>query len=367
VSPSKHPVAFNVNRFPRGDFDRFSVARYALAKSESRRTGMPGVMKKYAPYETAYYSALESANGRLSMKDYIENPELKAQQISTGQDGGYLAPAEWATDFHDILRSFSVLEPAGAVYQPMDARIAYSARMVADMTEYYVSDNAAITASSVQFAQNTWQPKKQVVIIVASHEVVRDSSPTFDAVLNSAGMQFMAMRRDFQALLGNGQGGTPTGLLNMTNVTTTSLAATPTYANLATGVANVRNLNQSSNVPTGQAECTAVIGGTQLESAMLAMVDTTNARPLWLNGVRGALNVDNWLFSNVIPLGNTGTIFYGHWPSLIIRYRPDVEFMAVTDEESYFAKDEIGIRFTLRYDVACVHPEAFFAHTNAHA
>src|SRR5215475_7122203 len=54
----------NVNRFPLGDIENWSLARAAYAQSQSKLLyggpGNAGIWHKYAPWEYAYYEALES-------------------------------------------------------------------------------------------------------------------------------------------------------------------------------------------------------------------------------------------------------------------------------------------------------------------
>ena len=371
--PSKLPTAFNVTKFPRGD--DFSIARVALAMWERKFHQDVHAFSKFAPREKQYYDALNAKSDGATMDDYINGrTNVKANSIVTGQDGGFLAPEDFAQDFWGILRGKSVLNSLPITYLPTDARMAHAAKMTADFTEYYSTDNQTLTSSQATFGQNTFTPRKQTVLVKLSREMIRDSAPSADQVILNQGAEFMARRRDFQMLMGNGLAGTPTGLLNMTNVTVTSLAtngATPTWANLQTGVAAVRGLNASTNVPYGQAECTGIVAATQLLTTMYAMADTTNVRPYFLTGgIDGSLNVPNWVFSNVVPINvshgssnATSYIFYGDWANLVQRYRADVEFALATEMDAAFISDQIFIRLVSRYDVASPHPESFYVHS----
>ena len=379
MSPEKRPQAFAVAKYPRGDFENFSVTRCMLALAEQKRGNsvMPGpsVWKRYAPWEHAYINArIEKAGGeKLSFRDYVDGaggPELKAGSETTGQDGGFLTPAEWSTEFSGLLRSSQVLSKLPVRFRTTSARLAYRAKLTSDWTIYYLSDNQTIPDSTAQFAQVTWSPKKQVILVKLSREEIMDSNPSAEATLREEAADALAVDRDTQALIGTGQGGTPTGLANMTNVTKTSLGATPTYANIVAGIGNVRKLNASSNVPAGQADCTGVVFNTQFNDTVASLLDSNN-RPLWQFGLTqsvpfpGWLGVPNWQGFNGIPAGNTASIFYGDWKHLVVREREDFEFAA--DYEGLMSTDQIQIRIKSRYDVASMHPEAFFVHSNAHA
>lgn len=352
--------SFNINNFPRGEIsDNFSVARLARAQSLYKQTGQP--ISKNAPWEAAYYEG-------------VEKTVSKAQAEAAGQDGGYLAPEEWRNELYSILRSHSVLDRLPIRRLTTSSRLVHIPVTTGDVTVSYAAENATLTDSTLQYSQRTFVPRKQYTFVKVSNELIADSAPSADASIRLEAGRAMAIDRDKQALLGNGQAGAPTGLLNMTNVTTTSLAATPTYANIVTGIQNVRSLNNSTNVPTGQAECTGVVFNIQFEQTVASLLDSNN-RPLWEYGLSTIgrvptpnwLGVPNWIGTNFIPSGNTATIFYGDWQYFILMEREGIEVMSSDVAGTAFAQDQTWIRITYRYDVGCAHPEAFFAHTNAHA
>ena len=350
---------FNVNVFPRGELnDNFSIARLVRAQSLAKQTGDNGYFKKIAPWETQYYSALAS----------------KAQAEASGQDGGFLAPEEWINQLYLILRPASILNRLPITRMRMGTRVSHIPRVTGDVTVSYAAENATLTASTLQFSQTSFTARKQYTFVQVSNELIADSAPDADNAIRTEAGRAMAVDLDKQAIQGNGQGGVPTGLINMTNITTTSLAGTPTYANIVAGVSNVRNLNNSANVPPGQAECTGVLYNIQFEQTVLGLLDSNN-RPLWQYGLSnigrvptpGWLGVPNWVGSNALTSGNSANIIYGDWQYFLLMERQDIEVVASNVAGTAFAADQTWIRITYRYDVGCVHPEAFFVHSNAHA
>lgn len=84
--------AINVNKFPRNfDSGDFCVSRYALAREMFPYEGSRA-FAKYAPKESAYYQALD---------DYAKDYKALGEMTS-GQDGGFLAPEIWTNVFFDI-------------------------------------------------------------------------------------------------------------------------------------------------------------------------------------------------------------------------------------------------------------------------
>jgi hypothetical protein len=86
---TKDGTPYNVLKFPRGEIENFSVARWAMALERSQNTSEGTLaFSKHAPWESAYYAALEAY------------ATTKAQgDMTSGQDGGFLAPELWSTSF----------------------------------------------------------------------------------------------------------------------------------------------------------------------------------------------------------------------------------------------------------------------------
>lgn len=356
----------NMSTAPRGEvLDNYSAGRLAFALSRFR-DGDLLALSKFAPWESAYY-------------DWVR----KAQAESNGQDGGFLAPEEWVNVLFGILRPASFLEKFPITKMAVATRTQHIPTVTADVSVLYAAENAALTASQFQYSQHTLTMRKQYTFVQISNELLADSLPQAENSIRREAALAIARDRDKQAIFGNGQAGAPIGLANMTNITTTNLGATPTYSNLHTGILNVEQLNLSANVPTGEASCTGILANVQLKHTLYRTLDTQN-RPLWSYGIReatggpagmvgtdgglnGLLGVPVWAFSNLVPSGNSGQIIYGDWQYLVLAERQDVEIMASNVAGTAFQNDQTWIRFIYRYDVTCVHPEAFFVHTGANA
>ena len=77
--------SINVTSFPRGDAENFSLTRYCYALSKAQGVEGTPALRKYAPWESAYYEAAK--------KITTVDPITKAQgDMVSGQDGGFLAP-----------------------------------------------------------------------------------------------------------------------------------------------------------------------------------------------------------------------------------------------------------------------------------
>ena len=234
-------------------------------------------------------------------------------------------------------------------------------------------------ASQPQFSQLSFTARKQYAFIQIPNELIRDSAPAADQVIFQHAQTRMAVDRDTQLLFGNGQSGAPVGLINATNVGSYTIAAdtgnggSPTYSDFVSLINLVRQLNNSTNVPVGQTDCTGVVGAVRVEQTVAALKDSNN-RPLWAYGLNqigrvpapGWLGVPSWVLTNVVPTnvtkGSSNVTSYllaGDWQYLIYMMRQDVEFLATNVGGTAFQNDQTWVRLISRYDVGVIHPEAF--------
>jgi HK97 family phage major capsid protein len=365
--------------FPRGDYDNFSLSRYAFAKQRMEYgVESSSSMAKNAPWEHAYYEAAK--------KITITDPVTKAQgDMVSGQDGGFLAPEFWATNFFDQLYASQVVTQLPITTMRMGYRVQHMPKLTAAVSISYSNENAALATTQASFNQLSFTARKQGEIIQISNELIRDSVPAADQILQNHAVKWMALDRDKQLILGSGQAGAPIGLKNIGGVglTTSTLAtnASPLYTEFVTGIINVETLNGlTTNNPLGMAQCTGVLGMPALKQQILNMKDS-NGRPIvdfqGLNALRGAypaagggafdgmLGVPTYRFSQIFAeAANSRTIYFGDWQWLIYMVRQDVEIMVSNVAGTSFAADQTWIRLISRYDVGVAHPEAFFAFTN---
>lgn len=414
----KSDDAFAILKFPRGDIENFSVCRWAMALERSQNTAEgTTAFAKWAPWEAAYYAALERYNTTKAQGDMV-----------SGQDGGYLAPELWSTQFIDQIYPATATGRLPIKRIPMGTRVVHVPRLNANITVSYAAENAALTASQAQFQQVSFTARKQYAFVQISNELIRDSNPAAMTILQNNAAQYMAIDQDYQILLGNGLAGSPTGLYNATNVTKAngtngggftggsapagvgSNSKYPTITDLETGIFNVEDLNNSTNVPPGQTSCTGIVGAVALKLLVAGATDNAlgvsggSDRPLydfgynqmrWNNrkdgssALDGILGVDQWVLTNVIkhallagsggasaaPTSNSfGTamaaanmnpVFFGDWQHVWVMERQDIEVLASNVAGTAFSNDQTWIRMIRRYDVGIAHPEAFYVVTNA--
>jgi hypothetical protein len=414
-------VSFNVLKFPRGDIENFSVCRWAMALERSQNTAEgTQAFAKHAPWESAYYAALESYG------------ETKAQgDMVSGQDGGYIAPELWSTNFVDQIYPQAATSRLPITRIPMGNRVVHVPRLSANIQVNYGAENAALTANQAQFQQISFTARKQYAFIQISNELIRDSNPAAQTILQNNAARYMALDMDYQILLGNGLAGTPTGLYNQTNVTKAngsngggfsgaaapagvgSNSKYPRIDDLTNSIFNVEDLNNSANVPIGQANVTGVVGAVALKTLITgandAALSITNGttrpdydfgynqmrwanRPDGSSSLDGFLGIPTWVLTNVVkhsllagsggasaaPTSNASRlaspnpvavadmnpVFFGDWQHLWVMQRMDIEILASNVAGTAFQNDQTWVRLIRRYDVGVAHPEPFYIVTN---
>lgn len=390
VSVANSDVEVYLNRFPLGDVDNFSVSRFCYALGRQQH-GDGSALRKYAPWETAYYQALEDVR-------YYPTTKAQGDQVS-GVDGGFLAPEAWSQRWSDLLRPFSAIDQLPIVKLSVPYRVEHLAKVTGDITVSYPGENTSTTATQFNFGQLTYTARKAMATVPVSNELMRDAPGLADQVLRRSSAGAIALDRDTQILTGQG-GSNPTGFLALaTNgtvtkyypgatstaaITSTPGHATPSFTHLSQLRGKVHQLNGSTLVPTGQAHCNGMVAHSRFEQTVLTQTAAAgpwtdnNGRPLWMSGLSspetatsedkasdGALLGQIWVLTNILPTTSTdggGTassfIVAGWWEQFAL-FECDQLAFETTTEGSYFEKDQTGVRIKHRWDASCLHPEAF--------
>ena len=368
----------------RGDFDRFNLAKFLWGHKLRRDTGKD-LKDIWGPdsFEWAYHT---SKAGETELN---------------GQDGGYLAPEEWRMQFVDIIRDESALRVGTDIqYATTRSRAMHIPVGMSEMSFSYQADGVNLGTGSYttrKFAQRTANLRKGIAIQQFSTDVFRDASDLANQLIARSIADAIAFEQDQKTLIGTGQGGTPIGILNATNVGVVNLNATPTTANLATGIANAMNLNGSANVPVGSTTNITVVTAPRI-GLTVGSIAAAGALP-WQFGVGPQASVNYlgvpWVLTNSVPInagsGAQSHIFYGDWRHCLVVQSANIGFdlqtpsgsgapgsnnpntipMRLSGQDSVvatrsadFANDQIDVKAVTRYDVILLHPEAFFVHQN---
>ena len=275
--------------------------------------------------------------------------EQRVLSIGTPSAGGFTVPQPLMVEFIDNLRNEAVVLAAGGVVIPMESKTLDIARLDTDPTPTWRAEGAAVSASDAVFSQVKLDAQDLSVEVVASRELVQDSS-NLEAILMRSFIQTFAVELDRVALVGSGTGAEPEGVLNATGVAEIDVAGTMTrYQSL---VALRRNVQQANSNPT------AWVMSHATQSELAGLEDTTN-QPLQAPTYYSELDA---FATGGVPddLGvgtNESPVFIGNWADLLIGIRHDTSIQlnpflkAGTGEISFFVH--------LRADVKLARPASF--------
>jgi HK97 family phage major capsid protein len=387
-----------INHFPLGDADNFHVSRAAYAKAQSSGRMSGRAWDIYAPWEKQYLDALSRV-------------QYKAQgEYVSGQDGGFLAPELWNTQWFGLLRNFTVLDKLPITRVAVPYRVQHMPKVTGDVTVSYPGENNAPTSTQFNFGQVSYTAHKSMALDNVGNELIRDMPDAADQMLRRETAGAIATDRDAQLLTNAGITGAPTGILGMAGgigVTTGTVAkyypgasatavigttpahGIPSFLHVSGLRDKVHQLNGSALVTAGQAHCNGIVAHSRFETRIFTLTGASGpwtdaqGRPLWLQGLGGpqtaqpdkqsgdqnGLMGQVWSLTNMIPINSTdggGTtssfMIAGWWDQYVLFecLTPTYDSTPLGGTSSVgFGADETQIKVIYRYDGAPIHPEAF--------
>ena len=375
VKFSNTDVAIFVPKFPKGDVDNFSLTRAAYAQDQAFH-GNPGEWDRIAPWEKQYIQAIRGVSYKANLGDQV-----------SGQDGAYLAPEFWSTQWFDVLRSMTAIDQLPIQRFNMPYRKSYIPKITNDVTVYYPGENGTATTSVYKFGVVTATPRKAIAYYRASNELIRDAGDVADGLFRRSTASALATDRDTQIFIGStasGGGPTPSSFITMavagqcglyypgssssSPLSSSARTGTPFYQTIAQLIGKVEILNSNANVSSGQAVCDGIAAHAQIKQTIFSspnFLDNSN-RPLWFIDPSGdgGLFGCKWGLSNTIPTsttvnGQAGSIVVAGWWEKFALFECLTLGYGTTQESQAYANDQTEIRLVHRWDAAPINPEAF--------
>jgi HK97 family phage major capsid protein len=159
--------------------------------------------------------------------------ELKQLTTSTS---GVVIPAEYISEWIDLLRSQMVLNAAGMTTLTMDSKTQVAAAMATDPTATWHTEAGSISAGNPTFAARTLTAQTVVARCQASVEVAQDS-PDFGMQLAGAMTRSIASEIDRIGLHGSGTPPEPEGLSEASSTNEVTAVGVPSdYSEMLSGV-----------------------------------------------------------------------------------------------------------------------------------
>lgn len=280
--------------------------------------------------------------------------ERRAMAEGTGSAGGYLVPTALSAEIIDLARNRAQVLRAGARLVPMESEVQNVARQVSDPTVSWRLENSQIATSGPTFDMVAFTARSLAAVTVVSRELLEDSKPDLHGLVVDVLAKAVGLEIDRVALRGSGTAPQPTGLLNASGVTITSLGtngAAPTWDAISNAVQTVRGNNF---------EPTAVIDNPRTEGELARQKDSQNR---YLLPPVDIADLPRYA-TNQIPTNLTqGTattaseVYVGQWDQLWIGVRAELQIQMLVERFADFG--QIGFVTWWRGDVQVAHPLAF--------
>ncbi|HUG47981.1 MAG TPA: phage major capsid protein [Candidatus Limnocylindria bacterium] len=287
--------------------------------------------------------------------------EARAMSVGTDGAGGFLVPEPLSARVIDKARNQARIFQAGALTVPMASSTMKLARVAGDPTAAWKLENAAATVSDMTLEQVELTARTLIGYVKSSVELIEDSAPGVDDIIENALASALALELDRAALRGSGTPPEPQGVRNATGVTLqsqgTNGAALTSYDALSTAVQTVQANNFEPN---------AVIYSPRTAGTLDRLKDTTN-QPLRPPPSFEELRK---FVTKQIPedlthgtATNASEAYVAQWNQLLIgmrqRLRIEASREAADATDSAFRQLQVHIRAYLRADVAVAQPPAF--------
>lgn len=330
---------------------RNSVSLSAVVRAQLRdtaNTAEAGRVRELSQ-ELARRSGRSPANGLLwDMRAAPETRALTTGKQGTTPNGATLVPTVQRGDqFIDVLRNNLVIERSGArVLTDLQGDIAIPKR-ITPVTPAFVTEQEALPLSDGAYAQLKMTPKTAGVVSEISRNLLLQSSPSVEALVMDDQAKTLAELIDRAALLGNGVGAMPLGVVpQATNGTS---AATDGY---------------------GYAELLDVFDALEALSVQPnAWVVGANVRGKLSRKSRAPGTAEGFVMEDrnrllglpVLQTGNmtSGSLLLGAWNELMVGYWSAIEIVTNEFAQDAFMRGAVLVRAIVSMDVLVRRPNAF--------
>ncbi len=295
----------------------------------------------------------------------------KAMSYATGPAGGYVLEQEISDQILDPLRADTAVLQMGARQEDMDGiQIKQVPAMQTAPSAYWVGEAQAVTDSQPAYRMITLVPKPLACLVQRPFNFFKNMTPNAETQLKKEIQKSLALAIDLSALTGIGgaqaspnTGSQPRGLLNISGVTNTSLAANGRNPNLADLEGADKRLD-AANIPAGGQR--GWIFHSNVKHVFTGMTDA-NGQPIfresWGAGPGKELLGYPFAVENQIPTNittgtnnNTSYIFYGDWRFMIVAMTTTVELVL---DQTYASSLLQGLLAYVYVDIQVDYAEAF--------
>lgn len=336
---------------------------------QSKKLGQNGGFRSLGEFASAVHNAC-TLNGPVDSR-LVRNDASGANE-TTGADGGYLVPPDYAAGVIDLIQEQSILLPQARRVTIAGNRLieAYLVESKRDdghrhggVLAYWKGEAQQYKASKPTFGERTTQLDKLTAICPVTEELLMDE-PAIESTLDTKVAQEFAWKADAAIFNGSGSGSMPLGMVMPT--TNAALVTVDKESGQAAGTVNVQNILKMWNRMPAQCRANAkwyinqdlelqlmqLMMGTDTVATSDSGVTVSFGGPLWLPA--GAYGNENGklLGRDVIPLeqaaavGSVGDIAFLDATQYLIVERAGINKQ--TSMHMYFDTDEVAFKFSWR-------------------
>jgi HK97 family phage major capsid protein len=303
------------------NIERFSLAKFLRQTASDTLDGVERELSR---------EAARNASG-LGMVNPLPLEALATRNlvVGTATIGGNLVATDLRDDlFATLLRNRAMTVALGArVLSGLSSNVDIP-RQTAGATAQWLAETGTATASDPTFAKLSLTPKRVSAFVVASKQLIAQSSVAIEDMLRRDIVAQIAVAVDAAMVNGSGASNQPRGILNTTSVSTATIGANggdPTWSTLV----EMERLVADQNADMGSL---GYLTNSRVRSKLKRTLRGTNLDYIWspadspADGVFSALNGYRAAVSNNVPNNLTkGTsttacsaIVFGDWTEAII-------------------------------------------------
>lgn len=286
--------------------------------------------------------------------------------LTTGGAAASLYPTTLHGDkFIDLLRSQLVVGQLGATVLDNLVGDADIPRQTGSSTAQWVAEDGEITATDAAFDDVSLSPKTVGAITSYSRRTLINAVPSIENIVRQDLAAVVANAIDLQAMIGNGTGNTPTGVINAIGAHDLTLAGIGGLTGWAEVLAFIAEV-QSANADIGS------MGWTMTPKAIAALRNAPQRldgdggthsyimpEPGTMAGYRVAPTTALPQPSAGTPAVTTSTVIFGAWSQLLVAYWGGTDVLVNPYEGAAYSRGRVLVRIMRDVDVAVRHGASF--------
>ena len=292
--------------------------------------------------------------------------------VTAATEGAALIPNVHRPDMYvDKLRAALLTERLGATVLDNLVGDVDIPKAKAGSTASWVAEDGSITEGAPDFQDVTLRPKTVGGIVSYTRRTLINAAPSIENILRADLAKAIAGAIDAAAIIADGTGNTPKGIVAQTGIHTVTMAAGPTWAKILDHIASVQAASAEGPNMAWAADPYAVrkMRAALKESGDAAagyIMTTANALADYPLAVSAALPGDGKDPAGT-PAGTPSTLVFGDWSNLLVAYWSGLDILVNPYETTAFGKARVLIRALRDVDVAVRHVEAFSVTTDLKA